>query len=189
VTAPEFFLLSIAHSKDTLLWWGPNRSGYTTNLDDAGRYSEADARATAHGRNHTVIAIRCEDALARSRRRVTVSSDDLFDLRVGARVCMVDGCSGNVDAPGGTCAACAEGAKGPSHISKEGGGQTWCELSIQGSRTYKDRHPIAWWSDRDSATCEACKVAEAAARELFERHHFHGCEFPYCEGCKEPLPK
>lgn len=28
---------------NSILWWGPKRSGYTTNVDEAGRYSKDEA--------------------------------------------------------------------------------------------------------------------------------------------------
>lgn len=38
----QFYLLSLKHSKyqNQYTWWGPNNSGYTTNLLKAGVYTE-----------------------------------------------------------------------------------------------------------------------------------------------------
>lgn len=39
-----------------LLWWGPNRCGYTTRLDEAGRYSEEEAKRQ-DARRDTDVAV------------------------------------------------------------------------------------------------------------------------------------
>jgi hypothetical protein len=49
------------HDGVSALWWKPDRCGYTTNLNDAGLYSEADARVIEHIRG-TDRAWRYEDA-------------------------------------------------------------------------------------------------------------------------------
>lgn len=33
----------LVYSREHNAWWGPNHCGYTTNIDDAGRYTEAEA--------------------------------------------------------------------------------------------------------------------------------------------------
>lgn len=44
-TAEEFFILSHKRGfwSGNLVWWAPNRMGYTSVIDNAGRYSKADA--------------------------------------------------------------------------------------------------------------------------------------------------
>lgn len=62
----EYFILSLKWTRrdDCITWWGPNCSGYTWLLDEAGRYSEervAGNRAYFDNRESTV-AIPCEIA-------------------------------------------------------------------------------------------------------------------------------
>lgn len=39
-----FVILSLKYTRDLWVWWGPNNCGYTSNLDDAGRYTEEQVR-------------------------------------------------------------------------------------------------------------------------------------------------
>lgn len=48
------------------LWWRPNRAGYTTNLDDAGQYTEADTK----GLRPTDIAVPVDIATRLAHRSV-----------------------------------------------------------------------------------------------------------------------
>jgi hypothetical protein len=42
----DWLILSIKYTKSfDLMWWGPNFRGYTTRLEDAGRYTEKEARS------------------------------------------------------------------------------------------------------------------------------------------------
>lgn len=57
----EFYILSLKWSRDNeqnLTWWMPNRSGYTSILEHAGRYSAAEAKS--HEGSDTTIAVPCE---------------------------------------------------------------------------------------------------------------------------------
>lgn len=46
----EKYLLLAAHysTKGVCVWWNPNRSGYTDNIDTAGRYSREEAESLAY---------------------------------------------------------------------------------------------------------------------------------------------
>lgn len=43
----RYFIQDTTARGDLALWWGPNRSGYTVRLDEAGRYDEEEAQAIA----------------------------------------------------------------------------------------------------------------------------------------------
>lgn len=67
----EFYILSLKwsrHDEQNLTWWMPNRSGYTWLLENAGRYSEDEAKV--HDGSDTTIAIPCEVVDSMSRRVV-----------------------------------------------------------------------------------------------------------------------
>lgn len=44
---PKFYILDVEASRrlDLALWWGPNNSGYTTRLEDAGLYTAEQVRS------------------------------------------------------------------------------------------------------------------------------------------------
>jgi hypothetical protein len=48
--ADEKFLLLAVHysTKGLCVWWCPGRCGYTSNIDNAGRYSRAEAESLAY---------------------------------------------------------------------------------------------------------------------------------------------
>ena len=48
---PGAWLILDSRSREYALWWGPNRSGYTVRLDEAGRYTEAEARSQEQSRS------------------------------------------------------------------------------------------------------------------------------------------
>jgi hypothetical protein len=56
------------------MFWGPGRRGYVCNIDEAGKYSEDDARAQQRSRS-TDVAIPCETIDALVIRHVRVDTD------------------------------------------------------------------------------------------------------------------
>jgi hypothetical protein len=71
----DWLVLSLkwSRSRDHLVWYGPAAQGYTTNLDDAGRFTEAEARG--HESGDTEIAVPLSAALACARRPLLVPAD------------------------------------------------------------------------------------------------------------------
>jgi hypothetical protein len=50
-----FYIRNVGSERgDLALWWGPDRCGYTTNVANAGVYSEAEARSIHDGRGEDV---------------------------------------------------------------------------------------------------------------------------------------
>jgi hypothetical protein len=65
------------------LWWGPNRQGYVCSIEEAGRYTEQEARAQERSRE-TDRAVRLEDALRCATTHVrTDTNGGLFGLKHG----------------------------------------------------------------------------------------------------------
>ena len=59
----KFYILSLTRMKgDTLTWWGPNNSGYTPVLDNAGKYDGEDIfkRPEYYDNKKETAAIPCE---------------------------------------------------------------------------------------------------------------------------------
>lgn len=61
---------------NAVLWWGPNSSGYTTHLDQAGEYEEEEARRIERLRG-TDRAVPVE--IARACATMQVNADRLRD--------------------------------------------------------------------------------------------------------------
>jgi len=73
--AQEWLVLcvtEIGHG-DTCLWWGPERSGYTTHLEKAGRYTREAAAEIARTSDRAALAI----PLDILRTRTVVALDDV----------------------------------------------------------------------------------------------------------------
>lgn len=62
--ATEYFILSVKEplDRETLLWWGPDNSGYTYQLDKAGRYSREKVLSslTYYHNSSNTLAIPCQ---------------------------------------------------------------------------------------------------------------------------------
>ena len=96
------------------LFWGPDGAGYTCELADAGRYTEAEAKSQAAERS-TDVAVPLEVAERHSRTHVRVDCGlwtELADLAVGQRP-ILDSATGRCKAcgqnfhPGDTCSEAA----------------------------------------------------------------------------------
>lgn len=69
----QFYILSLPWTReDTLTWWSPNNSGYTSILEHAGRYSreQVTARPDYYNNGESTIAVPCSDVDAVAKRVV-----------------------------------------------------------------------------------------------------------------------
>lgn len=74
----EFYIITIAHKalwpRGVLLFWGPNNHGYSTCLEQAGRYSEEEAKEIVKPRDkgHAPVdfMVPCEQVEAQALRVV-----------------------------------------------------------------------------------------------------------------------
>lgn len=65
------------HGHAHALWWGPNRSGYTINLDEAGRYTKDEAESIARVRDEDYpVPESAIGSLLKVRRVVCVDDAD-----------------------------------------------------------------------------------------------------------------
>jgi hypothetical protein len=72
----SYYLHSPKHQnlRDSALWWGPDRSGYSLTLEGAGVYGEEEAKrlqAESHG---DILAVPCEVVAPLARRVVDISA-------------------------------------------------------------------------------------------------------------------
>lgn len=44
-----FYIRTNGYSGNSLIWWRPNSRGYTTNLDEAGKYTREEAERIVRG--------------------------------------------------------------------------------------------------------------------------------------------
>jgi hypothetical protein len=65
-----YLILCKGGPREALLWWGPNRSGYTLDIDAAGRYSRAEAEAQQRDRQELDVAVPLRVAEKHARRIV-----------------------------------------------------------------------------------------------------------------------
>jgi hypothetical protein len=75
VNKPKTWLIVAAHlsTKGVTCFWGPNHSGYTNDIDKAGRYSEDDAKKREVFSERMEVAVPLAEAEALAFRAV---SDD-----------------------------------------------------------------------------------------------------------------
>lgn len=88
-----YYIQSLKHDvrvEDRALWWRPKSAGYTHDLDEAGKYSEEDAKAICSSINGTWVGgvlvlnnrmVPCRVADSLSKRSVNKTSLD-FELVV-----------------------------------------------------------------------------------------------------------
>ena len=80
--AKTYYILCTRHSRSDdpgFTWWGPNRSGYTCDLDKAGIYTEEEAQPWLTGHSEDV-AIPVEEVLALPAMRVVPMDGKFLDL-------------------------------------------------------------------------------------------------------------
>ncbi len=72
----DFFILSISESpwSGCAVWWKPNNSGKTTNLNNAGVYTreQVENNKSYYDNGHWTRAVPCEDVLTLADTTVTV---------------------------------------------------------------------------------------------------------------------
>ena len=75
-TRGYYLLASDKNGFGLSVWWKPDGCGYTTDLDEAGFYSEKEARETESLSRGVVIAVPVDVAWAASFRATRVDSID-----------------------------------------------------------------------------------------------------------------
>ncbi len=71
-TTASYLVASFKHSPwgNSVVWWGPDSRGYTSHIDQAGRYSEADARSIESSSHRSSIAVPESEAVVVAHRSV-----------------------------------------------------------------------------------------------------------------------
>lgn len=59
-SSQAYYILSRERSNGTAHWWRPNRSGYTSDLNEAGLYGEAEAQAIQRDSHGGDVAYRSD---------------------------------------------------------------------------------------------------------------------------------
>lgn len=77
----DYLLLSVPHSKGIVMWWRPNASGYTSNINDAGRYSLDSAKSYYVGTHGDAVPVAMSFVMQLAKR-VTVDISDGHNLLV-----------------------------------------------------------------------------------------------------------
>ena len=77
----EYYIITTRHKaiwpSGVLLFWGPDRSGYATTLDLAGRYPKEEAeKICGSGKHQSEFMVPCERVESDARR--VVDTDKLF---------------------------------------------------------------------------------------------------------------
>lgn len=80
-----YLILYNKRGSDLALWWRPNSSGYTTNLNDAGRYSKGEAESIARIRGEDTPV--CESILGNGLQiRNVINMEDGDNFKVLKRL-------------------------------------------------------------------------------------------------------
>ena len=71
----EYYIITTRHKAlwpgGVLLFWGPNKCGYSTTLDHAGKYSKEDGEAICGSGNHqTEFMVPCKQVEAEAKQIV-----------------------------------------------------------------------------------------------------------------------
>lgn len=119
----EYYILSLKWTRrdDCITWWGPNDSGYTWILAQAGRYSaeSVDGNRAYYDNRESTVAIPCEIAERYASRVVLHGSNHAMLSEVFGNATMVGSTVDDVDHEGrDQCPGCERGygRPGPSRL-------------------------------------------------------------------------
>ena len=78
----DYVVIAVMYStQGQSLFWRANQSGYTFNLDEAGRYTREEALSCQRKRGPDFEDIAVPLAVAESKARLRISDDDAHDWR------------------------------------------------------------------------------------------------------------